>query len=207
MTAALLYSVKRVRSCRGCPGWPPMRPWPARPDGRGGFVMSMEGGLEKLDEFLDRRATRSDSAATCAVSRATSCSNSAMRACCRRIIRSCCRMVSSWRRRVWACRRIVSACRRMTCPGFGCMVRLAEAFGRLCCHGYRTVGGPTRNLTGSCPLHFAGGGGYNKLVIRLIGNVNGRKAVNGYVSSASGTGGGKQWRSMWRTGSHERPGA
>ena len=44
-----------------------------------GLTMSLEGGLELLEEFFERRATWADSSATCF-------SNAAMRSCCWRMI-------------------------------------------------------------------------------------------------------------------------
>ena len=69
---------------------------------------------------------------------------------------------------------------RMTCPGSGSMVRLAEAGERLC-NGYRTVGRPpATHLQLYWILPCILRGGYTLRVIRLIGSLNGRKAVNGY---------------------------
>ena len=63
--------------CRVCPGWPPRRRFrrlPPPEPGRGGLTMSLEGGLEEVEEFFFSRATSASSSAIRASSGATAAS-------------------------------------------------------------------------------------------------------------------------------------
>jgi hypothetical protein len=67
------FGVNGGRSCRGWPGCPPrFRLRPPTPPGRGGLMMSLDGGLEELAEFFF-------DAASCTCRAASRSSRTAMR--------------------------------------------------------------------------------------------------------------------------------